>query len=441
MKANYKKTAVSEKEAKRVAERSEAILSGNRSLNEELLPHFAEGIDNFYRMYAAAENGQDAVRAEMEAAMAEMSENQRFSYLVNVSTAVSMLGGESVQEILVTAPESCKTIIDNLIAGTVFAEDIGMENLTEINRVLFDLVVEQHHTAVLFSGTPAMEAIHKSLSTETSESVESIVMNNKLGSLVMAQAIYELKNEGQMPSLPADLTPEQIGALAAASLEVDAAIKTGLWDEIKEKISTIMDVITFLIGIVPYVLTGFVAALMVELFGVIPLMVAFGTAVLKIVAVALPAWMIYDRLKPVLYAAGRAVAAAAVSVCELAKPYLKKAVDAVTPLVVAAVNTAKVVLAPVVDALDSVVRWVKNVVTPKAVDLAKRVYSFLKDKVFAPIARFAGVAVDTVIGFGEKAVDAAHTYMHSTDIDISEGEVILNAEEDTIMVDPDVILV
>lgn len=214
------------------------LIEANFENAGEICAQLERGVDEFFSMMAQETVTTEQIRQKLTEAMDGMTPADQLRYLTNVLVAMSYTGSTLHQsDAWNDMIDRCKEMLAAIENGEL---DQELSQNAELIPQLMDLVCGHiDDTAVLFMGNPQYERLYQACVTADADEVQMIAANNRKVSIAAAATMWTLYASGKLPSLtnPADeaagYTPYAMGVIAACTLEMDAAQKSGVWEKVK----------------------------------------------------------------------------------------------------------------------------------------------------------------------------------------------------------------
>ncbi len=235
-------------------------------LDEELTQQFGDGaaevraaledgVDQFYALYEGKPD-KDALRVRLEENMQDMSPRRKYAYLANLLLALNQVCGSVVE-----GPEWRKMLeLNRAVLAGLESEELSEDSpeiQSGIDEMLEQIDAQADAFAVLFIGEPPYERLMQECLTEDPAQVQALAANTRGNALHMAGALYLLQEQGQLKALePGKISPRDMGVMAASLLEIDAAHKSGSWENAKSVIEKAAKAAATLLVASPDILEG-----------------------------------------------------------------------------------------------------------------------------------------------------------------------------------------
>lgn len=352
----------------------------------EIRADLERGVDKFYQLY----NGkldQGTLRNKLTENMKDMSQTQRYTYLLNLTLALTQVCGNIVEgPEWNEALEAHQAILDAVRAGTLDEQNaVVSASLDE----MLNMIVEQSDAfAVLFLGDLPYEELLEACVDGDPAEIQALAANTRGVAVSMSAALYILHQKNQLPSLEgAEISPEDMGVMSASLLEIDAAHKCGSWERAKDIIQRAARAAVTLLVASPSLLgtTVSVVVLLSLLTSFSTIWMLIGGAVLFINA-RMRLHQVKEHIEPICNAGG-----------ELLDTALDKAKDLCA----------------------SFKDWVSDTILPRVIPVWHRFRDFAVNKVILPAAAFLLQAVptvkDTVKGWINKLREKAESFRETVE--------------------------
>lgn len=214
------------------------LIEANFENAEETYTEIERGVDNFFSMMANEFANNEMICQKLTEAMKDMTPAQKLRYLTNILITMSYTGSTLHQsDVWTDVINNCKNFLAAIDNGEMDEELIQNNNLID---KLLDLICQHvEDTAILFIGNQQYEHLLEVCKTANAEEVQMLAANTRKISLAAACAMWTLYANGNLPSLvnladkDAGYTPYSMGVIAACTLEMDAAQKSGPWEKVK----------------------------------------------------------------------------------------------------------------------------------------------------------------------------------------------------------------
>lgn len=336
---------------------------------ENIMLQLESGVDDFYTLYQG-EMEPDELRQRLNDNMKDMTKVQRFYYLSKLFLAVTHVCGNCIESSAWLEMEHENEILKAAIdAGVVGEDDHELQDSIDEMLNLMDENVD--YFAVLFAGSSPYEQILEACETQSPEEIQALAANTRQSAVNMACAIWLLRSRGELPSLGSEeIKPHEIGVMAAASLELDAAYKKGSGEQAKAIISKAARACMILLVAAPDLIYN------ISILSIVGLLTHFAAF-----------WMLVSGAVLLLNAHIK----------------LKNISEQMESVFQTGTEAADVTLDAVKKTAGSVKEWVFDTVLPASIPIWDRCRSFAVNKIIVPAADAASKAKGVIVQMSEYA--------------------------------------
>lgn len=202
---------------------------------DHILEAITSGVDKFYDLYKQ-DIDPKTIQDLMGKNMQGMTDIQCYKYFSNLMLALTHVCGAIVDDPeWNTMLEEHQTMLKAIEMGLVTEDSKELwDGLEEMRSLILANITE---FSVLFIGEPPYEALVEACKVGDAASVQALAVNTRESAVNMAASLYILQESGELHSLGNNrIPPEEMGVMAASLLEIDAAVKSGVWETAKDAI-------------------------------------------------------------------------------------------------------------------------------------------------------------------------------------------------------------